>query len=600
MNYRYICDKFNVKTMKENITNIEYNGLQFKPSPYQEKIFDNILHGTSNMVVNAVAGSGKSTTIVNALKLIPEDKNVLFIAFNKDIVETLKNKIGEKPNVHITTYHSLGYSILIEKLRFKPELEEYKYQSYIRNHCEVLCENEAVLRVFSQRVMYTRNLEKLVDYARYNLCQSEKEIEQIAHKYNIPIIDNECLATVEILKWGKENLQTIDYTDMVWIPYELDYKTLKHKYNWIFVDEAQDSSPVQQELFKKCFKRGARFCAVGDSSQCINAWAGADVEAFNKFLKMPNTKKFELPISYRCPVTVINAAKRFVPNIEAKDGAEFGEIKFDVDPYNPKPGDMVLCRNTYPLIKLYTEYLRINKKSFIRGKDIGEDLIRTIKTYMGNETQLNKSLIDKGLFRSLYQEMFKRIDLMVSKTNMSEEEAFLSAPVMEFFDTISSLETLSDNLKTVNELIDKIKIIFNDVGEGVCLSTIHKAKGLEADNVFILAKSLMPSIYARQEWEVISEENLEYVAITRAKKTLQYIDEDKFKIERSQQYEKKLIEKFYTIKRLLGAKTIERKTNAVIKKTKTGETKTFVANNTKNDKGKKAVGALKFGSFLRK
>lgn len=219
---------------------------------------------------------------------------------------------------------------------------------------------------------------------------------------------------------------------------------------------------------------------------------------------------------------------------------------------------------------------------------------------MGNETQLNKSLIDKGLFRSLYQEMFKRIDLMVSKTNMSEEEAFLSAPVMEFFDTISSLETLSDNLKTVNELIDKIKIIFNDVGEGVCLSTIHKAKGLEADNVFILAKSLMPSIYARQEWEVISEENLEYVAITRAKKTLQYIDEEKFKIERSQQYEKKLIEKFYTIKRLLGAKTMGRKTNAVIKKAKTGETKTFVANNTKNDKGKKAVGALKFGSFLRK
>ena len=107
------------------------------------------------------------------------------------------------------------------------------------------------------------------------------------------------------------------------------------------------------------------------------------------------------------------------------------------------------------------------------------------------------------------------------------------------------METLSDNLKTVNELIDKIKIIFNDVGEGVCLSTIHKAKGLEADNVFILAKSLMPSIYARQEWEVISEENLEYVAITRAKKTLQYIDEEKFKIERSQQYEKKLIEKFY-------------------------------------------------------
>jgi superfamily I DNA/RNA helicase len=46
------------------------------------------------------------------------------------------------------------------------------------------------------------------------------------------------------LEWGKNKLDVIDYTDMVWLPYELDFKTNKHKYNWIFVDEAQDSSPI--------------------------------------------------------------------------------------------------------------------------------------------------------------------------------------------------------------------------------------------------------------------------------------------------------------------------------------------------------------------
>ena len=79
-----------------NINKIEYKGKEFIPSKYQQEIFDNILHGTSNMVINAVAGSGKSTTIVNALKLIPDSMNVLFIAFNKDIVETLKEKVRER------------------------------------------------------------------------------------------------------------------------------------------------------------------------------------------------------------------------------------------------------------------------------------------------------------------------------------------------------------------------------------------------------------------------------------------------------------------------------------------------------------------------
>ena len=587
--------------MEEKLSKIEYNGIEFIPSPYQERIFDNIVHGTSNMVINAVAGSGKSTTIVNALKLIPDDMNVLFIAFNKDIVETLKQKVGEKANVHITTYHSLGYSIIIEKLKNKPELDEYKYQPRIRTICNNFIENNGISMGFSRRVMYTRNVEKLVDYARFNLCQNVKEIERIADKYNIEPLLNECELTVQVLEWGKTHLDTIDYTDMVWLPYELDFKTMKHKYNWIFVDEAQDSSPIQQELFKKCFKRGARFCAVGDSSQCINAWAGADIEAFNKFLKMPNTKQYELPISYRCPVNVINEAKKFVPNIQAKDGALLGEIKYDVDPYSPKTGDMVLCRNTYPLVKLYMDYLRINKKSYIRGKDIGDGLIEVIKTYRGVDLLLDKSLLGNGLFRNLYEELFKRVEMLVERTAMTEEEAYLSAPIMEFYDTILSLETLSDNLVYTDDLISKIKTIFNDGGEGVCLSTIHKAKGLEADNVFILSKSLMPSIYAHQEWERISEDNLEYVAITRAKKTLQYIDEEKFRIERNQKYMKSILEKLEIIKNLLGTSVQRRKANITIsnKPMIIGGYKSF-KNNSANATGKKAVGALKFGKFIKK
>ena len=572
---------------------VKYEGQEFNPSPYQIKIFENIEHGTSNMVINAVAGSGKSTTIVNALSLIPKNKKILFIAFNKDIVEALKKKVGEMSNVDIMTYHSLGYSFIRENFKGDIEVDEYKYLTHVHGNVHRK-ENMNYTKFMS----YQKNILKLIDYARFNLAQSEREIEQVAKKYNVSIVDDECSVVVEILKWGKTVTNWIDYTDMIWLPYELDIKTRKHKYDWIFVDEAQDSSLVQQELFKKCFKRGARFCAVGDSSQCINAWAGADENAFGKFLKMPNTKEFSLPISYRCPVSVINLAKKYVPQIEAKENAIFGEVKYDVNPYNPKPGDMVLCRNTFPLVKLYTEYLRINKKSFIRGKDIGDDFIDLIDKHTPlNNDMLNKSLIDDGLFRSLYEHLFKVADLMMENNGMTEEEAYLSEPVMNIYDSIMSLETLSEGLTTVDELKNKIKTIFAEGGnEAVCLSTIHKAKGLEADNVYILAKSLMPSQFAKQEWELKSEENLTYVAITRAKQTLQYISEEDFRLDRGRVLEVRVKNKLKNIRQALGTKPSNiRKAHITV----TWKTSIDTNNDTASNTNRKTIGAMKFNKFLK-
>lgn len=573
---------------------VKYEGQEFTPNPYQIKIFENIEHGSCNMVINAVAGSGKSTTIVNALSLIPQQKKVLFIAFNKDIVESLKKKVGNMSNVDIMTYHSLGYSFVREKVKRDVELDEFKYYTHV--HGTVTRKEEMNPKNF---MPYLKNIIKLIDYSRFNLAQNEKEVEQVAKKYNVNIFDDECEVVIEMLKWGQTVTDRIDYTDMIWLPYELDFKTKIHKYDWIFVDEAQDSSLVQQELFKKCFKRGARFCAVGDSSQCINSWAGADENAFSKFLKLPNTKEFALPISYRCPVAVINLAKTIVPQIEAKDGAIMGEIKYDVNPYNPKPGDMVLCRNTFPLVKLYMEYLRINKKAFIRGRDIGDDFIELIdKNNPLNNEMLNKSLVETGLFRSLYEHLFRVADLLIENNGMTEDEAYVSEPVMNVYDTIMSLETLSEGLTTVEELKNKIKTIFSEGGnEAICLSTIHKAKGLEANNVFILAKSLMPSQYARQEWEIKSEENLKYVAITRAKETLQYISEDIFRIDRGNVLEAKVKSKLKNIRIILGTKPSNiRKTNITILKKNITNTN----NDTPSNTNKKTVGAMKFNKFIKK
>ena len=82
--------------------------MAFKPSKYQRAVYQFIKSCRGNAVVEAVAGSGKSTTIVNAIDIIPEDKRILFLAFNKAIVTELERKVGKKPNCDIRTLHSLG------------------------------------------------------------------------------------------------------------------------------------------------------------------------------------------------------------------------------------------------------------------------------------------------------------------------------------------------------------------------------------------------------------------------------------------------------------------------------------------------------------
>ena len=107
----------------------------FKPSVYQQEIYNWILTGTGNATVNAVAGSGKSTTIVNALDLIPKNDTKVFLAFNKAIVEELKVKV-KAPNVDIKTLHSAGFSAMM--FTYKSKLKTYKYKKFLNDSLYLL------------------------------------------------------------------------------------------------------------------------------------------------------------------------------------------------------------------------------------------------------------------------------------------------------------------------------------------------------------------------------------------------------------------------------------------------------------------------------
>ena len=579
------------------------------PSEYQEKIFDFIKNGVGNAVIEAKAGSGKTTTMVEGIKYVPITQNALFVAFNKSICQELEKRLEGVDNVKVRTYHSLGFQFLKENLGITADnVKEYKYSAYINKNIASICPDSKYLKK-SKFKQYKSNLKLLVDYARYNLAQSPEEIMTLCGKYGVDIVYNECDIVPFILEWGVSYIKEIDYADMVWIPIERGLETRFNKFDFIFIDEAQDSSKMQQALIKKCFKRGGRFIAVGDEFQCINAFAGADEEAFKMFKTEPNTKTFTLPISYRCPQKIIKLAQNIIgcEDIIAAPNAPEGMIIRDVKPYEPKDGDLVLCRNTAPLMKLFMKYTAVNKKAYIKGRSIADRYREMIESV--DKERIALDMICDGIFPRLYERLFETITKDMELNGLEFSEVIATQKIMDLVDTIKGLEILAEGLTWKDELLSKIDVIFSDETEqGVCLSTIHKAKGLEAENVFILCESLMPSKHAVQKWEIIQEENLMYVAVTRTKQVLYYISEKDFPpkmfesddIVAELEYRRKRMSRAlntpYVSMLVDGGKTIQEEiaedVARIMNINKTGQR---VINEKKRDK----IGGNKFAKFLK-
>ena len=247
---------------------------------------------------------------------------------------------------------------------------------------------------------------------------------------------------------------------------------------------------------------------------CIYGFAGSDVKSFERLVNRPNTKQLPLSVCYRCAKTIVEEARTIYDHIQPFDKAEEGVVRNDGSVSEITEGDFVLCRNTKPLVELYFKLLKQNKKAFIKGKDIGENLLKELEPFKGlrSEDALNslhdqlddlvESLKQKGISKPKYHDKY------IAKAEL-----------------VGVISVFLSTTNTANEAYRTISRIFKDDGEGIMLSTIHKSKGLEANRVFILKRELLPSEHATEEWQLEQERNLQYVMITRAKKELIYISE---------------------------------------------------------------------------
>lgn len=246
-----------------------------------------------------------------------------------------------------------------------------------------------------------------------------------------------------------------------------------------------------------------RLIAVGDTKQAIFAWRGADAVAVQNVIEQFGCHSLPLSISYRCPKAIVRLAQTLVPSIEASENAPEGSIHdimeneiFDL----VKENHYVLCRTNAPLVKLWFDFVKKERKAWIRGRDFAGKLFELLD---GLKVKTIEELKEKiGTFQSDKLAQLKDFNKMI-----------------HFDDQCETLLVLAENCKSIEDIEDKLNLIFDDDKDGVMLATIHKAKGLEANTVFLIRPDLIPHKRAKTQVAMEQEFNLKYVAITRVKWT---------------------------------------------------------------------------------
>lgn len=486
-----------------------------KPTKEQERIFMFTKKRPENILIKAYAGAGKTTTIVEAVKLLPKDKSIMFLAFNKHIKEELATKLPE--HVRCYTTYGLGMSAIKRKYGDRIQFDEFKADKLILKKSKSWGLDEE-LKSEEEVSIYLNNMKKLCNLCRLTLTTKPQYVPYISERYDIPLSKpKDIKRALKVLDAMTTDRKTFDYTDMIFLP-AIDNSIWFFPQDYVFVDEVQDLNRCQIRIIEKVLKKDrttkklqGRLISVGDFFQGIYGFNAADEKSFLWFEKFPNTKVLPLSVSFRCSQAVIRKAQEVVPDIKALPDAPEGCVRDGNVLEEAQSGDFVLCRTTMPLVKLFFEFLTQHKKAIIKGSDIGVHLIELIGKINNIETLI-----------SFWENELKSFRKDLKKEGILNPNDHSGYTALE--DKVMTLLFLTRLADSILDLKYKIKSIFTDEIQGIVLSTVHKIKGLEADRVFIIRPDLLPMQVAKP-WQHIQEKNLQYVAYTRARLDLIFDNE---------------------------------------------------------------------------
>jgi hypothetical protein len=467
-------------------------------SHYQLDIFAAIADPAGgHLVVEALAGSGKTTTMVEGLSHAPTRSRKLVTTFTTAARDELQKKVPRGRGAKVQSSNSFGYGAII-----KVDGEERKPEKF--------CETDRVRgwlsrhREFGSEQDFRKSIVALIDAAKQTLSHTYDELDATADRMEVEVKPlyradaiNAALAVME--ECLEEKSGPISFTDQLWLP--IVRKMPIPGYDFVFVDEVQDFNRCQIELVKRAVQ-GGRVIAVGDRHQAVYAWRGADPLAMTRIREELGAIELPLSVSYRCPKSVVAEAKKYVPAIEAAPGAPDGKVtQAHVSDLrsSARPGDFVVSRTNAPLISLAFYWLSKGQRCAIIGRN---EFAKGLKVWIENSDA--RSINELCTYTEVWRDQeVGRLEELDRDTSYVKDRA-------------ACVLMLARQCQSIGAMLLKVDELFNDSGEpGILLTSTHRAKGLEANRVWLLRDTYAPEAGGE-------EANLIYVGITRSKDTLIY------------------------------------------------------------------------------
>lgn len=515
------------------------------------------------MFIDALAGTGKTSTLVllgQVVKRIQDSgKNVngCMIAFNKVIAKALKTKLAEfgVTGIEAKTTNSLGNAILTEAASngFCPkqrlDTHSKKYSDIVFKHVN---KNKGSFPGYKIPKGLVGHLTKMVKFARVTFIDpTEENLLAMVEHYGIDI---DITSSEWQFAWSsvrpliEEGVKmfrdsgVLDFDDQIFLPLYLDLTA--PIYDLICSDEAQDFNAVRLQLTQRCIKPNGFLIYVGDENQAMQGFTGSDTDSVNTIKRTTKAVVFPLTTCWRCDADIIRVAQAIVPRIKARSNAPKGVVDMIsesmlVKALEPgykrgkevKDGDLVLCRINADLVKYCLEAIRHGKYAIIRGRSIGRGII----AFIDRAIEKAHTPVTINNLADIAAQVADQEKMALALSKNAEDQ------IAKIDDKLDSLDAFISGFKMDHPEggIDDLKVYINEKFSGdddevdeeqdncilpIIFSTVHKAKGLEFDRVFIIRPDLMPFPAKNQKpWQEKQEYNILYVACTRAKHELYFV-----------------------------------------------------------------------------
>lgn len=478
--------------------------MTFTPTAEQLAIVEAAATTTDNLLVEALAGAAKTSTLVLVAEALPKTE-MLCLAFNKKIADEMSSRLPS--NCKARTLNSLGHSAWSNTLGRRLILDTKKTFRLLSAAIDELRDRDDQKEARDQFADIMRAIDfgaacGYIPTGHYPAAAPLMEDDEFfGHLEEEPSDGAKKLITLVTLARLKEAWAgTIDFSDQILMP--TVFKSVFDYYPLVLIDEAQDLSALNHAMLRRVARK--RLIAVGDPNQAIYGFRGAHQNSMTLLKEQFSMTKLGLTISFRCPIAVVEEARWRTPHMQYPDWAAQGKVErlpsWDVETLSDLHDVAVICRNNAPLFSMAIRLLKDGRYPELVGNDLGRSLIK----------QLKKLGPDHMTQAAAREAVLAWRDAKLIKARNPERVQ----------DQASCLLIFVDEGKNLGEAVAYAERVMSVAGP-IKLMTGHKSKGLEFKDVFILDKDLL-------RLKEGQDKNLLYVMQTRSKDNLYYVNSKEY------------------------------------------------------------------------